>query len=280
MSGPVRARVHVPPAFRMASSSVPGAEGRDRAAPWSDSRWRAQCRVRRAVAARLRRVRSGAGGRPRHRLAGGSATASDDLFLAIQRLAKAKPVVAAIRGVGASGSYLAALGARRIVANPTAVVGSITAISVSPHLPALLERIGVSVAETRAGRLKGMGSPWREDTDEERAKEQALVDGFYEAFVDRVAEGLAGRHASASSRWRPARCGSRSRRSSSGSSTRSAMSNGPSRSPPRWPACRHVGHPVRLRRPFFARLVDRFAMRLAASIADEVDLRTWNRYRF
>jgi len=38
--------------------------------------------------------------------------------------------------------------------------------------------------------------------------------------------------------------------------------------------------PVRLRRPFFARLVDRFAMRLASSIADEVELRTWNRYRF
>ena len=55
---------------------------------------------------------------------GGSATASDDLFLAIQRLAKAKPVVAAIRGVGASGSYLAALGARRRPAWPWQVAGS------------------------------------------------------------------------------------------------------------------------------------------------------------
>ena len=38
--------------------------------------------------------------------------------------------------------------------------------------------------------------------------------------------------------------------------------------------------PVRLRRPFFARLIDRFAMRLASSIADEVELRTWDRFRF
>ena len=200
---------------------------------------------------------------------GGSATASDDLFLAIRRLAKAKPVVAAIRGVGASGSYLAALGARRIVANPKAVVGSIGVISVSPRLPALLERIGVSVAETRAGRLKGMGSPWREDTDEERAKEQALVDGFYEAFVDRSPRD-AGCHASASSRWRPARCGSRSRRSSSGSSTRSAMSNGPSRSPPRWPACRHVG--TREAAPTVLRAAGRSLHdALRRSIADEVE---------
>ena len=31
--------------------------------------------------------------------------------------------------------------------------------------------------------------------------------------------------------------------------------------------------PVRLRRPFFARLADRFAMRLAASIADQIEAR-------
>jgi signal peptide peptidase SppA len=191
---------------------------------------------------------------------GGSATASDDLFLAIQRLAKAKPVVAAIRGVGASGSYLAALGARRIVANPTAVVGSIGVISVSPHLPALLERIGVSVAETRAGRLKGMGSPWREDTDEERAKEQALVDGFYEAFVDRVAEGRG------LPRERVVEVIGDVERAVE---VAAEMAGVPAR-----------GAPVRLRRPFFARLVDRFAMRFAASIADEVELRTWDRFRF
>jgi protease-4 len=210
---------------------------------------------------------------------GGSATASDDLFLAIQRLAKAKPVVAAIRGVGASGSYLAALGARRIVANPTAVVGSIGVISVSPHLPTLLERIGVSVAETRAGRLKGMGSPWREDTDEERAKEQALVDGFYEAFVDRVAEGRGLPRervveVATGEVWLAKQAVELGLVDEIGDVERAVevaaeMAGVPAR-----------GAPVRLRRPFFARLVDRFAMRFAASIADEVELRTWDRFRF
>ena len=210
---------------------------------------------------------------------GGSATASDDLFLAIQRLAKAKPVVAAIRGVGASGSYLAALGARRIIANPTAVVGSIGVISVSPHLPALLERIGVSVAETRAGRLKGMGSPWREDTEEERAKEQALVDGFYEAFVDRVAEGRGMPRARAveiatGEVWLAKQAIELGLVDEIGDIERAVevaaeMAGVPARAAP-----------VRLRRPFFARLVDRFAMRLASSIADEVELRTWDRFRF
>src|SRR5450756_1803847 len=106
---------------------------------------------------------------------GGSATAADDMFLALERLAAKKPLVAAIRGTGASGSYLAAMAARTIVAQPHAVVGSIGVISAGPRLPRLLDRLGVSVSENRAGRLKGMGAPWREETDEERAKEQAIV---------------------------------------------------------------------------------------------------------
>src|SRR3954452_2697828 len=120
---------------------------------------------------------------------GGSATASDELFLAFERLAAKKPVVASIRGTGASGAYLAAMAAQRILANPNAIIGSIGVISAGPRLPRLLDRLGVSVAETRAGRLKGMGAPWREETDEERAKEQEIVDAIYGAFVGRVAKG-------------------------------------------------------------------------------------------
>ena len=40
------------------------------------------------------------------------------------------------------------------------------------------------------------------------------------------------------------------------------------------------GAPVRLRRPFFSRLVDRFAARIAMSIADEVELRAWDRLQY
>ena len=38
----------------------------------------------------------------------------------------------------------------------------------------------------KAGRLKDMGAPWRDESDEERAKEQELIDAIYEAFVARV----------------------------------------------------------------------------------------------
>lgn len=120
---------------------------------------------------------------------GGSAAAADYLFLALQRLNAEKPLVAHVRGTGASGAYLAAMAARQLVVAPNSLIGSIGVISAGPRLPALLERLGISVEEHTAGRLKGSGAPWRESNDEERGKEQAIVDAYYDAFVARVAAG-------------------------------------------------------------------------------------------
>jgi protease-4 len=120
---------------------------------------------------------------------GGSAAAADYLFLALQRLDAEKPLVAHVRGTGASGAYLAAMAARHLVVAPNSLIGSIGVISAGPRLPALLERLGISVEEHTAGRLKGSGAPWRESNDEERVKEQAIVDAYYDAFVARVGAG-------------------------------------------------------------------------------------------
>jgi protease-4 len=209
---------------------------------------------------------------------GGSATASDDLFLALERLAASKPLVASIRGVGASGAYLAAMAAARLVANPNAIVGSIGVITASPHVPRLLERLGVSVSETRAGRLKGMGAPWREDSEEELAKERELIDAIYEAFIARVAKARRlevdqVRELATGEVWLGTQAIGLGLVDEIGDTERAieiaaAMAGVPARAAT-----------VRLRRPFMARLVDRFATGVAASLADEVELRLWDRWR-
>jgi protease-4 len=203
---------------------------------------------------------------------GGSAAASDYLYLALARLAKAKPLVAHVRGTGASGAYLAAMAARTIVVAPAAIVGSIGVISAGPRLPQLLDRIGVRVEEHRAGRLKGMGAPWREDTAEERETEQRLVDAFYDVFVDRVA---AGRH------LEPERV----RELATGEVWLGAQSvelgladqvgdlDDSIELAAKFAGVRPLAMPVRIHRPLMARLVDRFATRLAASVADELETR-------
>lgn len=119
---------------------------------------------------------------------GGAAGPSEYIFRSVEKVAKKKPVVAFIRGVGASGAYMVACGATKVIAIPTALVGSIGVIAMRPMLYEMLDRIGVHVEITKAGRLKDMFLPFREPTAEEREKEQALLESFYDRFVELVAD--------------------------------------------------------------------------------------------
>ena len=53
----------------------------------------------------------------------------------------------------------------------------------------LLERIGVETNAVASGPKKGMGSPLRPMTAEEREIFQSVIDSFYERFVDVVRQG-------------------------------------------------------------------------------------------
>jgi protease-4 len=119
---------------------------------------------------------------------GGGAGASEQLYNSIAKVAKQKPVVASVRGTAASGGYMAACAATKIIALPMSIVGSIGVISMRPMLYEMLEKLGVRMEVTKSGRLKDMFSNFREPTDEERVKEQALLDSVYERFVEMVAE--------------------------------------------------------------------------------------------
>jgi protease-4 len=118
---------------------------------------------------------------------GGESIASTDFYLAVKRLDAVKPVVASIGSLGASGAYMAALGARRIVAYPESAVGSIGVIY--PHFAVrdLLRRLGVSVELLHVGEHKDAFQGYRPLTDTERAKLQAVAQEGYDEFVNLVA---------------------------------------------------------------------------------------------
>ncbi|HYB63021.1 MAG TPA: signal peptide peptidase SppA [Thermoplasmata archaeon] len=118
---------------------------------------------------------------------GGEVVASTDLMLAVQRLASVKPVFASIGGLGASGGYLAALGARKVYAYPESLVGSIGVVY--PHVAArdLLRRLGISVELVHVGEHKDASQGYRPLTDVERAKVLAVAQEDYDAFVRTVA---------------------------------------------------------------------------------------------
>ena len=66
---------------------------------------------------------------------GGTASASEGLYYSLMKVAQVKPVVAHIRGIGASGGYFISCAATRIVAPPSALVGSIGVLYLSPYSP-------------------------------------------------------------------------------------------------------------------------------------------------
>ena len=118
---------------------------------------------------------------------GGAEIPSTDLFLAVKRLNAVKPVVASIGSIGASGGYMAAIGAHRVYAYPDSAVGSIGVVM--PHFAVrrLLDRIGVDVELLHEGRHKDAYQGLRTLTDEERTKLQAVTKDSYDSFVAMVA---------------------------------------------------------------------------------------------
>jgi protease-4 len=120
---------------------------------------------------------------------GGTVTGSDYLQRAVGKLAAKKPVIAFVRGMSASGGYMVSCAATKIVALPTSMIGSIGVISVRPLVYELLDKVGVKMDVMKSGRLKDMWSAFREPTEEEKQREQALLDEFYETFIRIVSEG-------------------------------------------------------------------------------------------
>ncbi len=118
---------------------------------------------------------------------GGADIPSQDFYLAVKRLNSVKPVVASIGSVGASGAYMAALGARTIYAYPESIVGSIGVVYPHVAVRELLGKLGISVDLLHEGRHKDAYQGYRDLTDEERAKLQAVIGDSYRGFVETVA---------------------------------------------------------------------------------------------
>lgn len=119
---------------------------------------------------------------------GGGVVPSQEIYQAVRELKKKKKVVASMGSVAASGGYLIAAAADRIVANPGSITGSISTVMHYANVEELLKKVGVRSAVVKSGKFKDIGSPTREMTAEERSLIQAIVDDIYDQFVRTIAE--------------------------------------------------------------------------------------------
>lgn len=137
----------------------------------------------------LRRDPSVAGVLVRVDSSGGGVAPSQELYMAVKRLAEQKPVVVSMGTVAASGGYYVAVAGHEIFANPSTVTGSIGVRLQIANVQGLMQRIGVTSESLTTGKFKAAGSPFQELTEEERAYLRGILNDMQEEFVATVAKG-------------------------------------------------------------------------------------------
>ena len=120
---------------------------------------------------------------------GGEVAPSQEIYEAVRRLAREKPVVASLGSVAASGAYYVAVAADSIVTDPGTLTGSIGVILSYPTLTGLMEKVGVEMHVYKSGELKDMGSFAREPTEVEAEVLGDMVQDVFDQFVTAVDAG-------------------------------------------------------------------------------------------
>jgi protease IV len=121
---------------------------------------------------------------------GGSPLASDLMWRALRDArAAGKPVIVSMSDVAASGGYYVACAADKIVSQPTTLTGSIGVFVLRPSLGGLLEKLGITVETTQRGARADLLFASEPLSAGARELLKRDVEGVYEQFVARVAEG-------------------------------------------------------------------------------------------
>ena len=101
---------------------------------------------------------------------------------------KGIPLTIAVDKVAASGGYMMACVADKIIAAPFAVVGSIGVVAQLPNFNRLLDKHGVDFELMKAGELKRTVTMFGKNTDEDRAHFNEQLEDTHDLFKDFVKE--------------------------------------------------------------------------------------------
>jgi len=119
---------------------------------------------------------------------GGKVGPSQEIYDALLRLKKEKPVIASMGSVSASGAYYIACAADRIYALPGTLTGSIGVTLEFFDVTEGLQKLGVSSRSITGGELKDAGSPFRRMSDKERQYFEHLARDVHDQFKEAVSK--------------------------------------------------------------------------------------------
>lgn len=120
---------------------------------------------------------------------GGTAAGTNDAAEAVRAAAQKKPVLAYCEDMACSAAYWIASQASRIVANPTALVGSIGTLLVVYDYSRLAANEGIEPIVFSTSGIKGAGVPGTKVTEEQKAHFQRIVDDLNSHFLAAVQAG-------------------------------------------------------------------------------------------
>jgi protease-4 len=116
---------------------------------------------------------------------GGAVTPSDEIYAALRKFkesAEDRMVLVFIRDLGASGAYYAAMAGDYIMAEPTAIVGSVGVIMQTLNMKGLADKIGLTSVTIASGANKDMLNPLKEVDPVHVDLLQELVDEMQNRF--------------------------------------------------------------------------------------------------
>ncbi|MEA2068056.1 MAG: signal peptide peptidase SppA [Verrucomicrobiota bacterium] len=120
---------------------------------------------------------------------GGAVTPSDEIHAALEQFKRedeSRIIMVFVRDLGASGAYYAAMAGDFIMAEPTAIVGSVGVIMQTLNMKGLGEKVGLSSVTIASGENKDMLNPFEEVDPIHVAMLQELVDGMQDRFASIV----------------------------------------------------------------------------------------------
>jgi len=123
---------------------------------------------------------------------GGEVTAADEIHreLILFKESRAdRKILVLVHDLAASGGYYISLPADRIIAQPTALIGSIGVIMQTLNIQGLSEKIGVTDTTIKSGKNKDLLNPFHPVDPEQIALLQKSVDAMYDRFLDLIAQG-------------------------------------------------------------------------------------------
>ena len=123
---------------------------------------------------------------------GGEVTAADEIHRELTLFKESRQdrkLVVLVHDLAASGGYYISVPADRIVAQPTALIGSIGVIMQTLNIQGLSEKIGVTDTTIKSGKNKDLLNPFHPVDPEQIALLQESIDAMYDRFLDLVAKG-------------------------------------------------------------------------------------------